>query len=90
MLALEPAVQPGLLDREPLKRHEASVNNEFTLFTDTANPALARTIARELGTQIGACVVDRYPDGDLAAGARPEIVVEATHGLFVLDAYTKN
>jgi ribose-phosphate pyrophosphokinase len=25
----------------------------------------------------------------LAAGARPEIVVEATHGLFVLDAYTK-
>jgi hypothetical protein len=33
------------LDREPLKRHEASVNNEFTLFTDTANPALARTMA---------------------------------------------
>jgi hypothetical protein len=37
-------------------RHEANVNNEFTIFTGTANPALARTIARELATQVGAPV----------------------------------
>jgi phosphoribosylpyrophosphate synthetase len=28
---------------------------------------LAATIARELGAQLGSCVVDRYPDGDVAA-----------------------
>jgi ribose-phosphate pyrophosphokinase len=42
------------------------VNNEFAIFTGTANPVLAATIARELGTGVGACVVDRYPDGDVA------------------------
>jgi hypothetical protein len=39
-------------------RHEANVNNECTTFSGTANPALARTIARELATQVGAYVVD--------------------------------
>jgi hypothetical protein len=34
-------------------RREASVNNEFAIFTGTVNPALA-------------CVVDRYPDGEVA------------------------
>lgn len=42
------------------------MNNEFAIFTGTANPVLAATIARELGTRVGACVVDRYPDGDVA------------------------
>jgi ribose-phosphate pyrophosphokinase len=42
------------------------VNREFTIFTGTANPALARTIASKLGAQVGACVVDRYPDGNVA------------------------
>jgi ribose-phosphate pyrophosphokinase len=42
------------------------VNNDFTIFTGTANPALAAAIARGLGTRVGACVVDRYPDGDVA------------------------
>jgi phosphoribosylpyrophosphate synthetase len=32
-----------------------------------ANPTLAAAIARELGAQLGSCVVDRYPDGDVAA-----------------------
>ena len=45
---------------------EASVNNEFMIFGGTANPNLGAAIARELGTGIGACVVDRYPDGDVA------------------------
>jgi hypothetical protein len=70
-------------------RHEASVNNEFTIFTGTANPALAGTIARELGTQVGACVVDRYPDGDVAVqlldsvrrtGGQAEWQAGADHG----------
>lgn len=42
------------------------MNDEFTIFTGTANPALAVKIARELGIQVGACVVNRYPDGDVA------------------------
>jgi ribose-phosphate pyrophosphokinase len=42
------------------------VGDEFTIFTGTANPALARTIACQLGVQIGMCVVDRFPDGNVA------------------------
>jgi len=42
------------------------VNHEFMILTGTANPALAAAIACELGTQVSACVVDRYPDGDVA------------------------
>jgi hypothetical protein len=37
---------------------EASVNNECAIFAGTANRELAQTIARELGTRLGACVVD--------------------------------
>src|SRR3977135_2975884 len=44
-----------------------NVNSEFTIFTGNANPTLAATIARELGAQLGSCVVDRYPDGGVAA-----------------------
>jgi ribose-phosphate pyrophosphokinase len=42
------------------------VNNEFIIFSGTANPKLTATIACELGTQVSACVVDQYPDGDVA------------------------
>lgn len=42
------------------------MNNECAIFAGTANRELAKTIARELGTRLGACVVDRYPDGDVA------------------------
>ena len=45
---------------------EASVNNEFMILGGTANPNLGAAIARELGTGVGACVVDRYLDGDVA------------------------
>jgi hypothetical protein len=41
-------------------RHGASVNNEFTMFNGLVNPALAAANARELGTQLGTCAVDRY------------------------------
>src|ERR1700716_3722506 len=39
---------------------------EFTIFSGTANPALARVIGHELGTRVGNCVLDRYPDGEVA------------------------
>jgi ribose-phosphate pyrophosphokinase len=48
------------------RRPERDVRNEFTIFTGSANPNLAATIARALGSHVGACVVDRYPDGDVA------------------------
>ena len=47
-------------------RPERDVRNEFTIFSGSANPTLAAMIARELGSQVGACVLDRYPDGDVA------------------------
>jgi ribose-phosphate pyrophosphokinase len=37
-----------------------------TIFTGLANPALAKAVAEELGAKVGACTVDRYPDGNVA------------------------
>jgi ribose-phosphate pyrophosphokinase len=42
------------------------VSNGFTIFAGTANPALAAAIARELDVQVGACAIDRFPDGEVA------------------------
>jgi ribose-phosphate pyrophosphokinase len=47
-------------------RPEAGVNRGFTILAGTANPALARMVASELGSHVGACEVNRYPDGDVA------------------------
>ena len=44
----------------------AGVSNAFTIFTGTANPALATMIAGALGVPIGSCLVERYPDGNVA------------------------
>jgi ribose-phosphate pyrophosphokinase len=35
------------------------------VFAGTANPALAAAVARELGQPLGACEVERFPDGEL-------------------------
>ena len=43
-----------------------ALKNDFIIFSGTANPALTAAITREFGTRPGACVVDRYPDGDVA------------------------
>jgi ribose-phosphate pyrophosphokinase len=43
-----------------------NVHSELTIFTGNANPSLAATIARELNAQLGSCVIDQYPDGDVA------------------------
>jgi ribose-phosphate pyrophosphokinase len=42
------------------------MSHEFTIFAGTANPALADAIAGELRIQLGACTVDRFPDGEVA------------------------
>ncbi|MFL6208729.1 MAG: ribose-phosphate diphosphokinase [Pyrinomonadaceae bacterium] len=36
----------------------------LTIFTGTANPDLAESIARALGVRLGACRVERFPDGE--------------------------
>jgi ribose-phosphate pyrophosphokinase len=38
----------------------------FTILSGTANPPLASSIAAELGVQLGACAIDRYPDGEVS------------------------
>jgi ribose-phosphate pyrophosphokinase len=42
------------------------MNSEFTLFSGTANPALATAVARGLGVPAGRCHVERFPDGELS------------------------
>jgi ribose-phosphate pyrophosphokinase len=41
------------------------VRSEFTILTGTANPPLAAAIARELGSPLVDCVIDRFPDGEV-------------------------
>jgi ribose-phosphate pyrophosphokinase len=45
---------------------EGRVSDEFKIFRGKANPKLAKSIAHALNTELGACVVDRYPDGNVA------------------------
>ena len=42
------------------------VAQDFILFAGTANPPLAAAIAAELGVQLGACTIARFPDGELS------------------------
>src|SRR5215204_624407 len=37
---------------------------DFTIFAGTANAELAKAVARELGVRLGACAVERFPDGE--------------------------
>jgi ribose-phosphate pyrophosphokinase len=39
---------------------------DFIIFAGTANPELAAGVARELGVPLGACAVERFPDGELS------------------------
>jgi ribose-phosphate pyrophosphokinase len=39
---------------------------DFVLFGGTANPALAAAVARCLEVELGACRVERFPDGELS------------------------
>ena len=38
----------------------------YTIFAGTANRPLAENVARELGVELGACVVERFPDGEVS------------------------
>ncbi len=38
--------------------------DEFVIFAGTANAELAASVARELGVQLGACAIERFPDGE--------------------------
>jgi ribose-phosphate pyrophosphokinase len=49
-----------------VRRSGHNPSNEFTIFAGTADPALAAAIAHELGVQLGACAIDRFPDGEVA------------------------
>src|SRR2546423_1757865 len=40
------------------------MTDDLTIFAGTANPDLAHSIARELGVRLGACRVERFPDGE--------------------------
>src|SRR5437588_7310186 len=40
------------------------MTDDLTIFAGTANPDLTRSIARELGVRLGACQVERFPDGE--------------------------
>jgi ribose-phosphate pyrophosphokinase len=42
------------------------VSDKFAILAGNANPGLAAAIARELGVQVGASVVERFPDGEVA------------------------
>ncbi|MBI3182788.1 MAG: ribose-phosphate pyrophosphokinase [Myxococcales bacterium] len=43
------------------------------LLSGSANPSLGNAIARALGVAIGACLVDRFPDGEIQIELRSEV-----------------
>jgi len=49
------------------------VGKEFTILAGTANPPLAAAIARELGLPVGACAIDRFPDGEVMVQLREPV-----------------
>ena len=49
------------------------MSSGFTIFAGSANPSLARAMARALGVQVGACMVDRFPDGEVAVQLREPV-----------------
>src|SRR5882762_4420314 len=42
------------------------MGKDFTVFAGTANPALGAAIVQELGVRLGACAIDRFPDGEVS------------------------
>jgi ribose-phosphate pyrophosphokinase len=49
------------------------MSNAFTIFAGTANPALTAAISRELGVTVGACTIDKFPDGEIAIQLRESV-----------------
>jgi len=42
------------------------MSKDFAVFAGTANPALGAAIVQELGVRLGACAIDRFPDGEVS------------------------
>src|SRR5215510_2436633 len=42
------------------------MNDSFTIFAGRANVALATSVAVQMGARLGACSVERFPDGELS------------------------
>jgi ribose-phosphate pyrophosphokinase len=42
------------------------MHNDFIIFSGRANVALATSVAVEMGARLGACSVERFPDGELS------------------------
>jgi ribose-phosphate pyrophosphokinase len=42
------------------------MSDRFLILSGSANPMLAGAIAGELGVHVGACLIDRFPDGEVA------------------------
>ena len=40
--------------------------SEFRIFAGTAHPDLALGVARLVGTDLGACAVEHFPDGEVS------------------------
>lgn len=49
------------------------MSSEFTIFAGTANPSLAAAIAGELGTSVGSCDIERFPDGEVMVELREPV-----------------
>jgi ribose-phosphate pyrophosphokinase len=49
------------------------VSNKFTIFAGSANPPLGAAIASELGVALGACAIDRFPDGEVMVQLREPV-----------------
>ena len=49
------------------------MNSRFTILAGTANPPLAAAIASELGIKVAACVIDRFPDGEVMVNLREPV-----------------
>lgn len=43
----------------------SNLESPLAIFSGTANPALARAIAKEYGTQLGKVTLKRFSDGEL-------------------------
>jgi ribose-phosphate pyrophosphokinase len=59
--------RPGAADDKAAARSGMTTSPASSLvFAGSANPALAAGVARELGVELGACAIDRFPDGEVA------------------------
>ncbi len=60
------------------------MNNDFVIFSGTANPMLSAEVARLLGRRLGRSAVERFPDGELtvtlvdAVRRKDVFIVQAT------------